>query len=41
MKIESIQDSNASFAFKNVIIVGKNASVEITDVYKKHNKGNV
>ncbi|WMT53908.1 SufD family Fe-S cluster assembly protein [Ferroplasma acidiphilum] len=40
VKIESIQDSNASFAFKNVIIVGKNASVEITDLYKKHNKGN-
>jgi Fe-S cluster assembly protein SufD len=40
VKIESIQDSNASFTFKNVIVVGRNASVEITDVYEKHNSGN-
>jgi len=40
VKIESIQDSNASFTFKNVIVVGRNASVEITDVYQKHNGGN-
>ncbi len=40
LKIESIQDSNASFTLKNVIIVGKNSSVEITDLYMKHNSGN-
>jgi Fe-S cluster assembly protein SufD len=40
IKIESIQDSNASFTFKNVIIVGKNSSVEVTDIYRKHNEGN-
>ncbi|WP_337860208.1 SufD family Fe-S cluster assembly protein [Ferroplasma sp.] len=40
LKIESLQDSNASFTFKNVIIAGKNSSVEITDFYNKHNNGN-
>ncbi len=40
LKIESLQDSNSSFSFKNVIIIGKNSSVEITDMYDKINEGN-
>jgi Fe-S cluster assembly protein SufD len=40
LRIESLQDSNASFTFKNVIIAGKNSSVEITDFYSRHNNGN-
>jgi Fe-S cluster assembly protein SufD len=40
LKIESLQDSNSSFTFKNVIVVGKNSSVEITDIYRKHGEGN-
>ncbi len=39
LKIESLQDSNSSFSFKNVIIAGKNSNVEITDIYEKENNG--
>ncbi len=40
IRIQSLQDSNSSFSFKNVIIAGKNSSVEITDVYEKNGNGN-
>ncbi len=39
LKIESLQDSNSSFTFKNVIIIGRNSNVEITDIYEKNNVG--
>ncbi|MEM0139070.1 MAG: SufD family Fe-S cluster assembly protein [Ferroplasma sp.] len=40
IRINSIQDSNSSFSFKNVIIAGKNSKVEITDIYEKNGNGN-
>ncbi len=40
IRIKSLQDSNSSFTFKNVIIAGKNSNVEITDLYEKKNDGN-